>query len=89
MKELRLVLNNRLNQLQSESELIDEAIQEIHRRFRVLDDVESWGLLPEADEISPEYEFNSREVVEEAAEQVTAEHEDEFQFAVSGETAAE
>ena len=51
MKELRLALNERLSQLQLESELIDEAIQEIHRRFRVLDDVEIWDLLPETDEL--------------------------------------
>ena len=48
MNELRPVLNKQLSQLEAESQLIDEAIQEIHRRFSVLDDVESLRLLPES-----------------------------------------
>ena len=89
MKELRLILNKRLSQLESESELIDEAIQEIHRRFNLLDDVESWGLLPEADEVSPAFESSVPEVIEEELDVANAEHEEDFEFAVSGELAAE
>ena len=91
MKELRVVLNERLSQLESESELIDEAIQEIHRRFSVLDDVESWSLLPEGDAVSPAFEPSLAEVIEEEEEldAVNAEREEDFQFAVSGEFLAE
>ncbi len=89
MKELRMVLNERLGQLESESELIDEAIQEIHRRFSVLDDVESWGLLPAADEVSPEFESSIPEVIEEEGlDTMNAEREEDFEFAVSGELGA-
>jgi len=91
MKELRLVLNNRLSQLESESELIDEAIQEIRRRFDVLDDVESWGLLPEADEVSPAFESSIPEVFEEEEESdaVNAEREEDFEYAFPGEFTGE
>ena len=90
MNELRPVLNKQLSQLEAESQLIDEAIQEIHRRFGVLDDVESWGLLPEADEVSPAFESSMPEVIEEEGlDTLNAEREQEFEFAVSGELAAE
>ncbi len=91
MNELRPILNQQLSQLESESQLIDEAIQEIRRRFSVLDDVESWGLLPEADEVSPAFESSIPEVIEEEEELETmnAEREQELEFAVSGELAAE
>ncbi len=89
MNELRPILNQQLGQLQSESQLIDEAIQEIRRRFSVLDDVESWGLLPEADEVSPAFEASIPEVIEEEGlEAVNAEREEDFEFAVSGELGA-
>ena len=90
MKELRLALNERLSQLQMESELIDEAIQEIHRRFSVLDDVELWGLLPETDEVLPASDSsNSEMVVEEESVMVDGQREEDFELAVSGEFAAE
>ena len=90
MKELRLALNERLSQLQLESELIDEAIQEIHRRYVVLDDVESWGLLPEADGLSPAFGSNFSELTkEEGLDWVNTEREEDFEFAVPGEFAAE
>ena len=94
MKELRMVLNERLGQLESESELIDEAIQEIHRRFSVLDDVESWGLLPATDEVSPEFASSIPEVTgeiegEEELNMVNAERQEDFEFAFPGELAAE
>ncbi len=90
MNELRPILNQQLSQLESESQLIDEAIQEIRRRFSVLDDVESWGLLPEADEVSPAFESSIPEVIEEEGlETLNAEREEDFEFAVSGELAAE
>ena len=90
MKEIRLALNERLSQLQMESELIDGAKQEIQRRFGVLDDVEAWGLLPEADGVSPAFGFSFSEVTnEEGLDLVNAEREEGFEFAVSGEFAAE
>lgn len=90
MKELRIVLNERLSQLESESELIDEAIQERRRRFSVLDDVESWGLLPEADQVSPSFESSNSEVVEEEElDLMNGSRAEDFEFAVSGELAAE
>ena len=90
MNELRPILNKQLSQLEAESQLIDEAIQEIHRRFSVLDDVESWGLLAEADEVSPAFESSIPEVIEEEGlDTMNAEREQEFEFAVSGELAAE
>ncbi len=92
MNELRPILNQQLSQLEAESQLIDEAIQEIRRRFSVLDDVESWGLLPEADEVSPAFESSIPEVIEEEEEEldtVNAERQGDFEFAVSGELAAE
>ncbi len=86
MNELRPILNQQLSQLESESQLIDEAIQEIRRRFSVLDDVESWGLLPEADEVSPAFESSIPEVIEEEElDTMNAEREQELEFAVSGE----
>ncbi len=89
MNELRPILNQQLSQLESESQLIDEAIQEIRRRFSVLDDVESWGLLPEADEVSPAFESSIPEVIEEELDTMNAEREQELEFAVLGELAAE
>ncbi len=90
MNELRPILNQQLSQLESESQLIDEAIQEIRRRFSVLDDVESWGLLPGADEVSPAFESSIPEVIEEEGlETLNAERQQDFEFAVSGELAAE
>ena len=90
MNELRPILNKQLSQLEAESQLIDEAIQEIHRRFSVLDDVESWSLLSEADEVSPAFESSIPEVIEEEGlETLNAEREEDFEFAVSGELAAE
>ena len=90
MNELRPILNQQLSQLESESQLIDEAIQEIRRRFNVLDDVESWGLLPEADEVSPAFESSIPQVIEEEGlDTMNAEREQELEFAVSGELAAE
>ncbi len=89
MNELRPILNKQLSQLEAESQLIDEAIQEIHRRFSVLDDVESWGLLSEADEVSPAFESSIPEVIEEEGlDTMNAEREQEFEFAVSGESGA-
>ena len=90
MKELRLALNKRLSQLESESELIDEAIQEIHRRFKVLDEVESWGVYPGADKVSPAFESSISEVIEEEKlDRVNSEREEDFEFAVTGELRTE
>ena len=45
MKELRLILDQQLSQLEKERESLEESIAETHRRYGVLDDVESWNLL--------------------------------------------
>ena len=45
MKEQHLILNRHLNQLEIEKAGIEHAINEIQRRFALLDEVESWGLL--------------------------------------------
>ena len=56
----------------------------------MLDDVESWGLLPETDEVSPVFESSIPEVIEEEGlETLNVEREQELEFAVSGELAAE
>ena len=91
MKEIRFALNKQLSQLESESALINAAIQEIHRRFNLLDDVEAWGLLSDDDQVSPAFVSSVTEVVEEEEEldKVDAEREEDFEFAVSGDLAAE
>ena len=54
MKEQRIIAHRRLSQLEMEKARIEHAIDEIQRRFTLLDEVESWGLLvPE--EPSPDY----------------------------------
>ena len=45
MKERRLILDRQLSQLEVEKAGIEHGINEIHRRFALLDEVESWGLL--------------------------------------------
>ena len=90
MKEIRFALNKQLSQLESESALINAAIQEIHRRFNLLDDVEAWGLLSDDDQVSPALVSSVTEVVEEEElDKVDAEREEDFEFAVSGDLAAE
>ncbi len=90
MKEIRFALNKQLSQLESESALINAAIQEIHRRFNLLDDVEAWGLLSDDDQVSPAFVSSVTEVVEEEElGKVDAEREEDFEFAVSGDLAAE
>ena len=44
MNELGQILDQQLEQLEGERRLIEQAIEEIHRRYGVLDDVTSWGL---------------------------------------------
>ncbi len=57
MKEQRLLLDRHLNQLEVDKAGIDHAIDEMQRRFALLDEVESWGLLvPE--EASPDYDLS-------------------------------
>lgn len=54
MKEQQFIAQRRLSQLEMEKAGIEHAIEEIHRRFALLDEVESWDLLvPE--EPSPDY----------------------------------
>ena len=54
MKEQRIIAHRRLSQLEMEKAGIEHAIDEIQRRFALLDEVESWGLLV-PDEPSPDY----------------------------------
>ena len=87
MNDLRSTLHRQLGELESEKELIEEAIQEINRRFSILDDVESWGLAPQSEEFSPvpeTFESSVFEAVEEPGV-VNAEREEEFEFAVAAE----
>ena len=56
MKELRLILDRQLSRLE-ERESLEESIAEVHRRYSVLDDVESWSLLA-AEEITQENGMN-------------------------------
>ena len=50
MKERRLILDQQLRQFEAEKASIAEAIFEINRRFAVLDEIQSWKLLPEHEE---------------------------------------
>ena len=56
MEEQRIIAHRRLSQLEMEKAGIEPAIDEIQRRFALLDEIESWGLLvPE--EPSPDYDL--------------------------------
>ena len=44
MNELNLILDQQLGRLEEERQLIAEAIEEINRRYGVLEDVTSWSL---------------------------------------------
>lgn len=45
MTERHLILHRHLSQLEVDKAGIEHAINEIHRRLALLDEVESWGLL--------------------------------------------
>ncbi len=47
MRERRLILDQQLSQLEADKESIAEAILEINRRLAMLDEIQSWKLLPE------------------------------------------
>ena len=51
MNELGQILDQQLEQLEGERRLSEEAIEEIHRRYGVLDDVSSWGLESEQESL--------------------------------------
>ena len=51
MNELGQILDQQLEQLEGERRLGEEAIEEIHRRCGVLDDVSSWGLESEQESL--------------------------------------
>ena len=58
MNELGQILDQQLEQLEGERRLFEEAIEEIHRRYGVLDDVTSWGIEEElAEQPVLEWEF--------------------------------
>ncbi len=50
MRERRLILDQHLSHLEAEKESIAEAILEINRRLAMLDEIQSWKLLPEQEE---------------------------------------
>jgi len=50
MRERRLILDQQLSQLEADKESIAEAILEINRRLAMLDEIQSWKLLPEQEE---------------------------------------
>ena len=51
MREERLILDQQLSHLEAEKGLINAAIQEVCRRLEVLDEVQSWNLSPEQEDI--------------------------------------
>ena len=51
MNELGQILDQQLEQLEGERRLSEEGIEEIHRRYGVLDDVSSWGLESEQESL--------------------------------------
>ena len=57
MTEQQFIAQRRLSQLEMEKAGIEHAIDEIHRRFALLDEVESWGLLVPG-EPSPDYDLS-------------------------------
>ena len=54
MTEQHLILARHLSQLEVDKAGIEHAINEIQRRFALLDEVESWGLLVEEEPL-PDY----------------------------------
>ncbi len=50
MREKRLILDQQLSQLEADKESIAEAIIEINRRLAMLDEIQSWKLLPEQED---------------------------------------
>ncbi len=56
MEEQRIIAHRLLSQLEMEKAGIEHAIDEIQRRFALLDEVESWGLLT-PEEPSPDYDL--------------------------------
>ncbi len=50
MRERRLILDQQLSQLEADKESIAEAILEINRRLAMLDEIQSWKLLPDQEE---------------------------------------
>ncbi len=63
MRERRLILDQHLSQLESEKGSIAEAILEINRRLAMLDEIQSWKLLPEQEDTAAEEEIEWREPV--------------------------
>ncbi len=50
MRERGLILDQQLSQLEADKESIAEAILEINRRLAMLDEIQSWKLLPEQED---------------------------------------
>jgi len=69
MKERRLILDQQFSQLEADKESIAEAIIEINRRLAMLDEIQSWKLLPEQEETAEnpatdQLENNAEEEIE-------------------------
>ncbi len=47
MRERRLILDEQLSHFEEKKELTDGLILEIYRRLEMLDEIESWNLLPD------------------------------------------
>ena len=67
MNELRVILDRQLSRLEAQKELLEGTIAEIHRRYSVLDDVESWKLaapdeIPDTNGMNPQSEVGEQEV---------------------------
>ena len=50
MREERLILDQQLSHLEAEKGLVEAAIQEVYRRLEMLDEIQSWNLLPEQED---------------------------------------
>ncbi len=66
MNPMRLMLDQQLHQLVAQRDQIEEYISEVHRRFGVLEDIESWELMPQEENMQGsddvrEYEYASSE----------------------------
>lgn len=80
MKELRLILDRQLSRLEAQRELLDGTIEEVRRRYSVLDDVESWSLLASEEmtqEVGMDQDFEFEEQDAEPSDELEQEEEPE------------
>lgn len=80
MKELRQILDRQLSRLEAQRELLDGTIEEVRRRYSVLDDVDSWNLLASEEmkqEVGMDQVFEFEEQEEESSDELEQEEEPE------------